>query len=105
MRNSAPSHRNQTGDDCGWPDADTVVSQMIDSSRSLASAAACRSLSRLSILIPVPSWSLLCVEDRSTARYDRACPASDREQLASSGEAPPAALGKGEGGRRCPPFR
>src|SRR3990172_7315499 len=38
MRNSWPSHRNHTGEVCGWPNGDTVVSQMISSSSSRCSA-------------------------------------------------------------------
>src|SRR5262252_3827573 len=53
MRNSAPSQRNHTGEDCGWPVLSTVVSQMIVSCLSRASAAACRGLSRLSIVTSV----------------------------------------------------
>src|SRR5215470_851182 len=71
MRNSLPSQRNQTGDDCGWPDADTVVSQTISASRSLASAAAWPSLSRLSMMAPVLSWSLRSVDVLPKSGYDQ----------------------------------
>src|SRR6266511_2602075 len=39
-RNVSPSHRNQTGEDCGWPSARTVVSQRICSERRRRSARA-----------------------------------------------------------------
>ncbi len=55
MRNSEPSHPNQTADDRGWPAGVTVVSHMIVSARSLASAA-CLGLSRFSMVT-----SALCV--------------------------------------------
>ena len=48
------SEIERTGDVCGWPDADTVVSQMMTSARSLSSAAACCSLSRFSMMTSLP---------------------------------------------------
>src|SRR5438034_3833242 len=50
MRNSWPSHRNQTGVGFGWPASVTVVSQMMSSWRNRPAAAAWAGFSGSSIV-------------------------------------------------------
>src|SRR5262249_59515076 len=57
IRNSWPSHRNQTGVGFGWPDGVTVVSQMMSSSRRRPAAAAWTGFSGFSITNSLSSGS------------------------------------------------